>query len=421
MNTEVQAAFWEALEKNDVETVRLLIAQGADVNLPRERTGYDGHICMQFPIFCINDDDDIEMLHALVEGGVDVNQRDEQGSTPLLECDQYCSRLVQELVKAGAQVNCRDDEGNTPLMFAALLNATESVRVLLAAGAHVNVLSGEDKESPYDIADFEDMLEPCEATQQVLGLLTDAGALPHLAIDIEDAPDISPRHYEYLQAVQYQDIPRIVAALAAGADVNATDRYGASALKQAVEYNNAEICRLLVEYGISAEHLAAALQWAWRPISKGNADLVLYLLSQLSGGALLRAQEHVLLTAIRFSDAEMVRLMLDRGTNPNCIGAYQLSALMAVNDTMHDDVEVAQLLLDAGADVNYVDDSGWNAVLLATARRQIGVMRLLLRHGADYLHRNENGASAYSRSREDAEVAKAFDETLAEMGQSPLT
>lgn len=164
------------------------------------------------------------------------------------------TELVKTLVQAGAQVNVRDQEGNTPLIFAALLDAPESVRVLLEAGAHVNVLGKEERETPYEIAKGEVALGAGVPAHECAGLLAEDGTLSPLAIDIEEHPALSPLNREFLEAIQHLDLDRAAAALAAGADVNATDRYGVSALAQAVVADDAEFCRFLLDAGADVNY-----------------------------------------------------------------------------------------------------------------------------------------------------------------------
>lgn len=412
MNKEIQERFWEALLNKDVETARQMIAAGADVN-ERMESFCNGKA--EFPIFCIDDEHDAEMLQVLIAAGVNVNQEDCEGNTLLLKCDQAATELVKTLVQAGAQVNVRDQEGNTPLIFAALLDAPESVRVLLEAGAHVNVLGKVERETPYDIAKGEVALGAGGPAHECVGLLAEAGNISPLAIDIEEHPALSPLNREFLEAVQHLDLDRAAAALAAGADVNATDRYGVSALAQAVVADDAEFCRFLLEQGLAPEHIRPALDWLYASVGHGHIEPAEELLAYLHGEALRQAQEKVLLDAVRCGSTKIVRRMLERGTNPDCVDEDSNSALMIAVRTWENSAEITQLLLEAGADVNYANNRGVTAVLLATIDQELDVMKILLLHGADY-HRKDNvGYSAYSRSRGNTAVAKAFDETLASM------
>ena len=56
-------------------------------------------------------------------------------------------------------------------------------------------------------------------------------------------------------------------------------------------------------------------------------------------------------------------------------------------------LEIGQLLLSHGADVNFGDDTGWNPLYLATVRGQLEFARMLLKHKAEIDVSNEDGES----------------------------
>jgi len=68
--------------------------------------------------------------------GVNVNARDENGSTPLIEAARGGhDDVVESLLIARADVMAKDKQGKTALMYASEGGHTESVRLLRQAGA----------------------------------------------------------------------------------------------------------------------------------------------------------------------------------------------------------------------------------------------------------------------------------------------
>ncbi|MFA5106686.1 MAG: ankyrin repeat domain-containing protein, partial [Candidatus Micrarchaeia archaeon] len=70
----------------------------------------------------------------------DVNARDEDGNTALIEASSRWGNaaIVNVLLSAGAYMNAKDKYGETALIRASYLGRTDSVKALLSAGADVN-------------------------------------------------------------------------------------------------------------------------------------------------------------------------------------------------------------------------------------------------------------------------------------------
>ena len=410
MNPDIQKAFHEAVSNNDVETARRMIAAGADVNAP-----YDGH---DYSILTACCNGNYELVQLLIESGADVNVRDKYESTPLLECDPYYPEIIKLLLSAGAQVNVRDNENNTPLLFTATTCKPESVRLLIAAGAHINVHGDDSRETPYDLAQFEANHMGNEAAPEIVEMLKAAGALECVILDIEDFPEIPPINYEYLQAVQMQDTKRIIAALNMGADVNATDRFGASAIEQAVMYNNDDLCKLLVNSGISKDYIFEAFWSLYIPLAYDNIDLIWYLFSQLEGDKLLKAKEIALSYAAGKGSLKAIKLLLEEKVNPNCINSRDETPLQRAIHAWRNAEETINLLLDNGADINRVSKGGWSILMHALCNgltTNLSICKLLLERGADYTYVNQEGRSAYTVSRMWKFIADFYDKAIQEL------
>lgn len=84
--------------------------------------------------------EDLSKVEQLVEKGLNVKQAmDHHGKTALMLATS--PEIAQFLLKNGADVNATDEDGMTPLMEAARHKRTEVVRVLIAAGADLNIRS----------------------------------------------------------------------------------------------------------------------------------------------------------------------------------------------------------------------------------------------------------------------------------------
>jgi ankyrin repeat protein len=83
---------------------------------------------------------DLNLLRDMLKGGANANARNDAGATALMWAVSDLAR-TRLLVEHGADVNVRSADGRTALMIAAgLHNGTETVKLLLAASADVNVV-----------------------------------------------------------------------------------------------------------------------------------------------------------------------------------------------------------------------------------------------------------------------------------------
>src|SRR5580692_6926102 len=119
--------------------VRLLVEHGADVNA-KSSTGRTALL-----LAALHNGSD-EVVDLLIAKGADVRAQDNRGLTFLLAASAACnSRQVRLALDAGLDVNAKDESlGFTPLMNAAGNGDLDSVKLLLANGAHANDVSAKD-------------------------------------------------------------------------------------------------------------------------------------------------------------------------------------------------------------------------------------------------------------------------------------
>ena len=135
-----------------------------------------------------------------------------------------------------------------------------------------------------------------------------------------------------------EDINEMKLLLEAGADVNAQDYWGCTALMYA---KDAEQTKLLLE-----------------------------------AGADINARDEDGRTVLMFAnDAEQTKLLLEAGADVNAQTEGGKTALMCAEDA-----EQTKLLLEAGADINARDEDGYTALMCAQNAEQA---KLLLEAGAD--------------------------------------
>ena len=137
----------EAVNANDIEKVKALLSNGADVNARNKMGDTPLHVAA---------------TELLLAKGADVNGKSEDGMTPMHAAAASNSEDVAELLLAkGANVNAKSNTGMTPLHLAAMYNARDVAELLLANGADVNAKVNNER-TPLHLAAFRNAKEVTE-------------------------------------------------------------------------------------------------------------------------------------------------------------------------------------------------------------------------------------------------------------------
>lgn len=134
-NQKKESPLIRAVQASDLKKAQKLITKGADVNQTDE---YGFSV-----LYKAAGRGDEKMTQLLLNSGAEVNPRSGQTKrTPLQSAAQFGNRpTVRVLLAAGAHVDDPDGSGWTPLFMAALTGNLDVIEELLAAGANINARS----------------------------------------------------------------------------------------------------------------------------------------------------------------------------------------------------------------------------------------------------------------------------------------
>ncbi len=138
-------ALMGAAEKGDLEMVKSLIAEGANIN------GKDdiGETALMQAVLA--HPPHLDVVNLLIEKGADLHAKNKNGEVLMYAVadERQCPELVKLLLDRGGNVNARDADGDTPLMRAVngfrINISLEVVKLLLARGADVNARNNEGR------------------------------------------------------------------------------------------------------------------------------------------------------------------------------------------------------------------------------------------------------------------------------------
>ncbi len=189
------------------------------------------------------------------------------------------------------------------------------------------------------------------------------------------------------EAARTNDVARIEALIAEGAEIDAVDENGRTALLIATHRNNIEAATVLIDAGADVNRkdniedspfLYAGAEGRLeilRLMLKAGADLA--STNRYGGTALIPAAHHGHVETVR----ELLQTKIDID-HINKLGWTALLEAVILGDGSPTYVEIVRLLVDAGADMTIADRDGVTPLAHAVARRQDAVERLLREKGA---------------------------------------
>ncbi len=223
----------------------------------------------------------------LLDQGVSIDCAGPRHSATALHWAAYKGHVgvVKTLIERGATIDARNSDGRTPLILAAGMGHAKTARILLEAGADRNA-TGADGLTALDWAKkkrrrrvVRALAPPREKKPTAQASRITGGGKPRSVETrvtpseraAKSAPD---RDAAFLAAAYAGDVKRLKALLQQGADIEARDALGNTALILAAAAGHTEAVKLLLKRGAnpSAAQMVGltAADWAER---SGDADL----------------------------------------------------------------------------------------------------------------------------------------------------
>jgi ankyrin repeat protein len=418
----------DAAQRKDVDALRVLVGRRVDVNAAQA----DGTTALHWAVHW----NDQEAVMLLLRAGANPAVVNRYGASPLSEAVTSGSgAMIEALLNAGADARAAATaDGETILMRAARAGNLDAVRLLLDRGADVNAVERYRGQTAL-------MWAAAERHTAVVRLLLERGAdwkarsfhretrPPRLSA----ASSISPIPRGGFTALAFSaregDIETARAMLDAGVDVDYGDVDNTTPLVVAIMNKQYSFAKFLIDRGADPNVVDAAGRTAlyaivdirnedWstlpnRPLEDPlpSLEIVKALLARGaavdtpltrplpgrsgmdSGDTTLGAGSTPLMRAARAGDAEVMRLLLEKGANPRLTTKDGNTALMLAAGVGYRDkntrgsetgaLDALKVAMGAGLDIRQTNARGETALHGAAFRGADTIVRFLVDSGAE--------------------------------------
>jgi len=296
-----------------------------------------------------------------------INAPSKTGETPLMLAaakghEKACAAFVEEYTKArrlDELLLAKNHSGINAMHFAAWNGKAEIIRYFAACGGKIRLIDSTSKSGQTPL-----MLAAAQGHQEACRMLLHVGADLH-TIDLKGRNAL---HYAAAQG--HQEACQVL--LKGGADLQTLDLNGRNALHLAARNGQSVIVKIFAERDTTKELVKSdnkkdggktALHYA---AEKGSKVVVEELIKQMKNISTYAAA------------LNEVKNLFGTQTQPiDSKTSDGKTALMIAAELGHHDI--CKVLLEADADCNTSDQTGWNALHLAVLKEQTEIIKMLLR------------------------------------------
>lgn len=342
----------KALEMGDNKLAEILLDGGADPNI-------GGSLLWSWPLYTVAENSNVEGFKLLLKHGANINIRNENGDN------------VLDLILRGRPENISDEH---------ITNIEEMVKLALQAGADPNNKGNNPTNGYYNGLYGSGIIEMgAKFNYKIVKMLLGAGATP-----TSDALN---------NAAKYGNIDAVKLLLQAGVDPS-------ESITGAARDNSSEAVKLLLQAGADPNHKVQSSILTVTPLivatnDYGNKDYVEVVKLLLQAGADPNfsgsgGDEYKPIKKPAYNgNVGMIKELLEAGADPN-YGMW--------NACYKDHAEIINILLQAGADPNTLHSKSPVLFAAVNSRRSVEATNILIHAGADVNYKGGSLDTALHRA-----------------------
>ena len=285
-------------------------------------------------------------------------------------CGERNEEVINVLSNAGADCNLTNVNGETCIHYAVIGGCSkETLLAIINHGADVNATNKDNVTA---------LITACKKKHiDAINVLLNAGADPNI-FGVDDAPCI---HYMVLGACNTE---ALLAVISHGADANATNNFGVTALMEASWKGNVEAINVLLDAGANPSTADKGLTWLHHAVLGRCIRETMQAIVDL--GADVNATNNdgitALMTACRKGTADAINVLLSAGADLNITDCLGSTCIHYSADSDRNNGTL-QVIIDHGADVNATNNYSVTALMIACWKGNVGAINVLLAAGAD--------------------------------------
>jgi len=413
----------------DISTFRQLLADGINVNCKEQLLvdntlwGKDITFKNITPLMAAAIGRRVQMVQSLIAAGAEINARNTEGNTAFCFALQRLSNPCDYMYSLEYSSSLRQWESNVlkdcgigsdPIWI-----KLELVRMLIKAGADINIKCFEDKTTMYLLSNYQYSGDTPLLAQLILLLLRNGAdvyakeigrwILPGSYVFSDDIMKLrlmgdKENRIPLIEAAYRGELAPVKSELASGSNVNIRNIIGETPLIAAAEGGDPDVVDALIKAGAhlySKDWHGTALTWA---VELGHVEVLQVLITAAADvnvhdwdgvAALTRAIERRQVenykSGAQNKYTKIITMLINAGAALHAVDIDGRTALMEAVEL--NDYEMAEMLITSGADINAIDVEGQTALLKAFQLADIRMVRILIKHGADININDKKGRS----------------------------